>query len=57
MFTLVNEEQDGGYFTETQVYFPETGTVVLNGLYHLLPAHGMGPYDLKDWPHERMVPV
>ena len=57
MFTLVNEEQDGGYFTETQVYFPETGTVVLNGLYHLFPAHGMGPYDLKDWPRERMVLV
>lgn len=57
MFTLVNEEQDGGYFTETQVYFPETGTAVLNGLYHPLPVHGMGPYDLKDWPREGMVLV
>ena len=57
MFTLVNEEQDGGYFTETQVYFPETGTAVLNGLYHLLPVHGMGLYDLKDWPREGMVLV
>lgn len=47
MFTLVNDKQNGGYFTGAQVHFPEAGTIVLNCLYHPFPIHGIGPYDLK----------
>ena len=47
MFTLVNDKQNGSYFTGAQVHFPEAGTIVLNCLYHPFPIHGIGPYDLK----------